>query len=279
MRLSLTPRFTPRVPVTRRRFSGIVFAPVGDSVNAGPAARTNSRQSAFDQTVAVFSLPAGSRADSGSTGPKSYGAVVASCMRTVVRFANRTVWLAELDDAAPAEPANAANVSKATVSATTARRWVVRREIMRRGGCAGQQTSASAAPDRSPDRVIRPLLVDDDVWRRQQVQHRLRPHQPDVLVVEELEPVEPVRAVGGEQVVLRHFVVSGAKSVNVDREGDAGWPLQPLLVLDHPRRELVDDQHLLREVVVLDDLGDVRRHLVDDGRRGVADHLSRHLAR
>ncbi len=87
---------------------------------AGPAVRTNSRQFAFDQTVAVFSVPTGSRADSGSTGPKSYGAVVASCKRTVVRLANCTVWVAELDDAGPADSASELNPNRTTVS-TTAR--------------------------------------------------------------------------------------------------------------------------------------------------------------
>src|SRR4051794_30648983 len=93
-------------------------------------------------------------------------------------------------DAAPAGPPRTADASKATVSAKAARAGVNRRRDMRRGGCADSRHRRTHVASAPPIAGSASLLVDDDVGWRQQIQHRMRPHQAGVLVVEELEPVE-----------------------------------------------------------------------------------------
>src|SRR2546428_103595 len=82
----------------------------------------------------------------------------------------------------------------------------------------------------------------------------------------------------GEPLVDARLLGRGAEAVHVVHDRDAGTVNDGVPVLDHPLRELVDDQDLLREVSRAHDLGEVGRNLVDGRRVGRADLLAGDVA-
>src|SRR6187200_3648493 len=78
------------------------------------------------------------------------------------------------------------------------------------------------------------LLVDDHVRLGRQRQCPARRDQVDVLVVEQLEAVEPAAIGAGEGVVLGDLVRPVAEAVHVHDQGHAGGGLEQPPVVDHP---------------------------------------------
>jgi hypothetical protein len=76
----------------------------------------------------------------------------------------------------------------------------------------------------------------------------------------------------GELAVLGDLVGPVAEAVDVHRHRQPGPLHHACLVADHVRRELVDDEQLLGQLVLLDDRRHVSRDLVDLRRRDRADH-------